>query len=177
LLATTADWETPPTITAFISAPLRKSILQNLYHAYKLAERTTLTHTFPPHTQVLLPLALTLALTLTTLGPLTGWTNHEYDVACKQTQLMPLYPGNRPSDVGVTLQPQASPAHAQPHTYLATIDVTITAAPKLPLPDTPVNPYKPYAAQPQRFTGLALTTNFMDDDMDQLPTSTNKTSC
>jgi hypothetical protein len=228
LLATTPDRETPPTITAFISARPRKSILRNLYHTHKLAERTTLTPTFPPHIQVVLPQLLnkntsfpfnslsrrqrdhriapdtytialkrklrlpiinptpaslqcpcgttpdiygdhffhcksapghktalhnrmrdTLLYIFRTLGPLTGWTNHEYDVACEPTQLLPLYPGNRPADVGVTLQPQASPAHAQPHTYLA-IDVTITAAPKLPLPDTPVNPYKPYAAQAQK---------------------------
>jgi hypothetical protein len=28
-----------------------------------------------------------------TLGPLAGWTNHNYDVAQEPTQLLPLYPG------------------------------------------------------------------------------------
>jgi hypothetical protein len=55
LLATTPDRETPPSITAFISARPRKSILRNLYHTHKLAERTTPTPTFPPHIQVVLP--------------------------------------------------------------------------------------------------------------------------
>jgi hypothetical protein len=91
----------------------------------------------------------TLLYIFRSLGPLTGWTQHEYDVACEPTQLLPLYPGNRPADVGITLQPQASPAHSQPHTYLA-IDVTITPAPPLPPPDTPVNPYNTYAAQAQK---------------------------
>jgi hypothetical protein len=84
-----------------------------------------------------------------TLGPLTGWTNHNYDVAQEPTQLLPLYPGHRPADVGITLQPQASPSHQLPHTYLA-IDVTITPTPKFPRHDAPPNPYNPYAAQAQK---------------------------
>jgi hypothetical protein len=70
-------------------------------------------------------------------GPLTGWMRHDYDVACKPAQLLPLYPGNQPADVGITLQPQASPSHSTPHVHLAT-DVTITPAPALPAPDAPV---------------------------------------
>jgi hypothetical protein len=84
-----------------------------------------------------------------TLGPLTGWTNHNYDVAQEPTQLLPLYPGHRPADVGITLQPQASPSHQLPHTYLA-IDVTITPTPRFPRHDAPPNPYNPYAVQARK---------------------------
>jgi hypothetical protein len=64
-------------------------------------------------------------------GPLTRWTAHEYDVACEPTQLLNMHPGSMPADVGITLQPQASPAHTTSHSCLA-IDVTITPAPELP---------------------------------------------
>jgi hypothetical protein len=94
-----------------------------------------------------------------TLGPLSGWTVHDYDVACEPTQLLPNYPGHRPADVGITLQPQASPAHAAPHTYMA-IDVTITPPPTLPLPDTPVNPYNPYAAQARKVHMTSIRDKF-----------------
>jgi hypothetical protein len=101
----------------------------------------------------------TLLYIFRTLGPLTGWTNHEYDVSCEPTQLLPLYPGNRPADVGIALQPQASPAHTLPHTYLA-IDVTITPAPILPPSDTPVNPYNQYAEQAQKVHWTATREKF-----------------
>jgi hypothetical protein len=84
-----------------------------------------------------------------TLGPLTGWTNHNYDVAQEPTQLLPLYLGHHPVHVGITLQPQALPSRQPPHTYLA-LDVTITPTPKFPGHAAPPNPYNPYTAQAQQ---------------------------
>jgi hypothetical protein len=93
------------------------------------------------------------------LGPLTGWTSHEYDVSCEPTMLLPLYPGNRPADVGITLQPQASPAHSRPHTYLA-LDITITPPPTMPRTDIPANPYKPHAEQAQKVHWVKIRDKF-----------------
>jgi hypothetical protein len=101
----------------------------------------------------------TLLYIFRTLGPLAGWTLHEYDLQCEPTQILPKYPNHRPADVGIFLQPQASPAHTTPHKYLA-IDVTMTPAPKLPLPDTHVNPYKPYAAQAQKVHMTSIRDKF-----------------
>ena len=94
-----------------------------------------------------------------TLGPLAGWTIHDYDVACEPTHLLPLYPAMRPAVVGITLQPQATPAHQNPHTYLA-IDVTITAPPTLPNPALPPNPYNPYAEQAQKVHWDSIRSKF-----------------
>jgi hypothetical protein len=67
--------------------------------------------------------------------------------------------GSRPADVGITLQPQASPAHATAHSYLA-VDVTVTPAPALPRPDAPVNPYNHYAEQAQKVHWTATRNKF-----------------
>jgi hypothetical protein len=101
----------------------------------------------------------TLLYIFRSLGPLTGWTSHEHDVACEPTQLLNMYPSHRPADVGISLQPQASPAHTQPHTYLA-IDVTITPAPELPPTNSPVNPYNHYAEQAQKVHWTATRNKF-----------------
>jgi hypothetical protein len=95
-----------------------------------------------------------------TLGPLAGWTNHNYDVAQEPTQLLPLYPGHRPADVGIILQSQALPSHQPPHTYPVLIDVTITPTPKFPCHDAPLNPYNPYAAQAQKTHWNSKCTQF-----------------
>jgi hypothetical protein len=114
-----------------------------------------------------------------TLGPLTGWTNHNYDVAQEPTQLLPLYPGHRLADVGITLQPQSLPSHQPPHAYLA-IDVSITPTPKFPHHDAPIYPYNPYAAKTQnvhwdstraKFQGQrhGTTTNLNQVDITPIP--------
>jgi hypothetical protein len=108
----------------------------------------------------------TLLCMFRTLGPLTGWTNHDHDAACEPTQLLSLCPGHCPADVGITLQPQASPAHTQPHTCPA-IDVTITPPPDLPLSTSTVNPCNPHAAQAQKVVGKVHATNFMAEGMAQ----------
>jgi hypothetical protein len=64
-------------------------------------------------------------------------------------QLLPLYPRHCPTDIGIIVQPQASPSHQPPHPYLV-IDVTITAMPKSPCHDATLNLYNPYAAQAQK---------------------------
>jgi hypothetical protein len=107
-----------------------------------------------------------------TLGSLIGWTNHNYDVAQESTQLFPLYPGHRPANVGITLQPQGLPSHQPPHTYLA-IDVTITPTPKFPCHDALINPYNPYAAQAQKFHWDSTRANCKAEGMEQQPTLTN----
>jgi hypothetical protein len=68
-------------------------------------------------------------------------------------------PGSRPADVGITLQPQASPAHGNLHSCLA-VDVTITPAPELPRPDAPANPHNPHAEQAQKVHWTATRNKF-----------------
>jgi hypothetical protein len=51
----TSTGSTPLTASAFIACKPMRSILRNLCSAHKKAERDTLTPTFPPHAQVMLP--------------------------------------------------------------------------------------------------------------------------
>jgi hypothetical protein len=59
---------------------------------------------------------------------------------------------------------------------ISLIDVTTTSAPKLPLPDTPVNLYKPYAAQAQKVYSWTSSPdpNFKDDDTEQQTANLNQ---
>jgi hypothetical protein len=60
---------------------------------------------------------------------------------------------------GITLQPQASPAHATPHSHLA-VNVIITPAPESPRLDAPTNPCNPHAEQAQKVHWTATRNKF-----------------